>query len=90
MKTIPWSEFVALVNKGDNIVKVDNIEVGVSTTKDTVNIYWEDNGEEWRFTFESDRNEYVPVKNNSATVFCNEYGVDVFSFEFFNLIPVTI
>lgn len=90
MKTIPWSEFVALVAKGDNIVKVDNIEVGVGTSKDEVEIYWEADGEEWHFTFEAGRNEEVSVNNNSAVVFCNEYGVDAFNFEFFNLIPVTI
>ena len=47
-------------------------------------------GEEWHFTFEEYKNEKIKVKDNSAVVFCNEYDVDAFNFEFFNLIPVTI
>jgi hypothetical protein len=90
MKTITWSEFVALVAKGDNIVKVDNIEVGTNTHSNAVNIYWEADGEQWHFTFEKDKNECIEVEGNSAVVFCNEYDVDAFNFEFFNLIPVTI
>ena len=90
MKTIPWSQFVALIAKGDNIVKVDNIEVSVGANKDEVDIYWESDGEEWHFTFESMPNEEIPVNNNSAVVFCNEHGVDAFNFCFYNLVPVTI
>ena len=89
MKTITWSEFISLCDK-TNIIKVDNIEVCIHTNKDTVKISWEDNGEEWHFTFEEDKNEKIEVKDNSAVVFCNEYDVDAFNFEFFNLIPVAI
>jgi len=91
MKTITWSKFIELINRADLIVKADDKVIQIyENPSDSIMISWEEDNQEWTFTFERDDNKKIAVRKNELTLFCDEKDVDCFTFSFEQVKPYLI